>query len=128
MKFSSKALAVLTCSLGLFSINFAVSLPAKAAIVCESGTISHYQNNSLATCILGEDMNVQVYSPLSGTNNFECKAKTFISFDEKGQFTGCQLSQEIKLVKGNSVEICLADYKVNVSVTTNGTQSISCNP
>ncbi|OUL30504.1 hypothetical protein BV372_21700 [Nostoc sp. T09] len=128
MKFSSKALAVLTSSLGLFSINFAVSLPAKAAIVCEPGTISHYQNNSLATCILGEDTNVQVYTPTSGTNNFGCKAKTFISFDDKGQFTGCQLSEEVKLVKGNSVEICPADYRVSVSVSTNGLQSITCSP
>ena len=39
MKFSSKGLAVLTSTFGLFSINFAVPLPAQASVVCEPGTI-----------------------------------------------------------------------------------------
>ncbi|MEH2415484.1 hypothetical protein [Nostoc sp.] len=119
-------MAVLTSSLGLFSINFAVSLPAQASVVCEAGTISNYENGSLASCILGQDMNVQVSSPSSGSSNFECQAEKGISFDDKAQFTSCQLSQEIKLIKGNSIEICPAEYKVNVSVSTNGIQSISC--
>ncbi|BAY22000.1 hypothetical protein NIES2100_17630 [Calothrix sp. NIES-2100] len=128
MRFLSKFLAVLTSSLGLVSINFAVSMPAKAAVVCESGTISNYQNGSLATCILGQDMSVQVSSPTSAVATFECKAKNFISFDDKGQFTGCQLSQEVQLIKGSSVETCPAEYKINVLSTTNGIQSISCSP
>ncbi len=128
MKFSSKVLAVLTSSLGLFSINFAVSLPVQASVVCEPGTISNYQNGSLATCILGQDMNMQLYSSSSGSSNFECQAKKSISFDEKAQFKSCQLSQEIKLIKGNSIETCPAEYKVYVSVSTNGIQSISCSP
>ncbi|WP_094344399.1 LolA family protein [Nostoc sp. 'Peltigera membranacea cyanobiont' 232] len=60
MKFSSKVLAVLTSTFGLFSINFAVSLPAIASVTCESGTISNYSNGSLASCILGQDTTVQV--------------------------------------------------------------------
>ncbi len=128
MKSSSKVLAVLTSSLGLFSVNFAVSLPAQASVVCEPGTISNYQNGSLATCILGQDMNMQLYSPSSGSSNFECQAKKSISFDDKAQFKSCQLSQEIKLRKGNSIETCPAEYKVYVSVSTNGIQSISCSP
>nr|WP_322718823.1 hypothetical protein [Nostoc sp. ChiQUE02]MDZ8231813.1 hypothetical protein [Nostoc sp. ChiQUE02] len=126
MKFSFQALAVLTSSLGLFSINFAVSLPAHAAIVCEPGIINNHSNGSLASCILGQDMDVQVYSPSSGTSNFSCQAKKSISFDEKGQFQSCQLSQDIQLRTGNSIQICPAEYKVYVSVKTNGDQSITC--
>lgn len=128
MKFSSKVLAVFTSSLGLFSINFAVSLPAQASVTCEGGTISNYSNGSLASCILGQDTTVQVYSPSSGSSNFECQAQKFISFDDKAQFTSCQLSQEIQLRKNNSTETCPAGYKVYVSVSTNGIQSITCSP
>lgn len=128
MKFSSKVLAVLTSTFGLFSINFAISLPAQASVTCEPGRISKYQNGSLASCILGQDTTVQVYSPSSGSSNFYCQAQQFISFDDKAQFTSCQLSQEIQLRKGNSIETCPAKYKVYVSVSTNGIQSITCNP
>lgn len=128
MKLSSKFLAVFTSSLGLVSINFAISLPAQAAIACESGTIHNYQNGSLATCILGQNTTVQVYSAASGTTKFECQAEKFISFDDKGQFASCQLAQELKLIKGNSIETCPAEYRINVSVSTEGIQSISCSP
>ncbi|MBD2247335.1 hypothetical protein H6G26_28245 [Nostoc sp. FACHB-888] len=128
MKFPSKVLVVLTSTFGLFSINFAVSLPAQASVTCEGGTISNYSNGSLASCILGQDTTVQVSSPSSGSSNFYCQAQKFISFNEKAQFTGCQLSQEIQLRKGNSIETCPAEYEVNVSVESNGTQSITCNP
>ncbi|MBR8837473.1 MAG: hypothetical protein DSM106950_26545 [Stigonema ocellatum SAG 48.90 = DSM 106950] len=128
MRFTSKVLAVLTSSLGLFSINFAVSPPAQASVVCETGTASNYQNNSLATCILGQVTNIQVYSPSSGSLNFNCQAKRFISFDDKAQFRSCQLSQEIKIQRGNSIQICPAEYKVYVSSSTDGAQSINCSP
>ncbi|WP_138506732.1 hypothetical protein [Nostoc sp. PA-18-2419] len=128
MKFSSKVLAILTSTFGLFSINFAVSLPAQASVTCEGGTISNYQNGSLATCILGQETNVQVSSPSSGLSDFYCQAQQYISFDEKAQFQSCQLSQEIQLRKGNSIETCPAGYKVDVSTTPNGIQSISCRP
>ncbi len=125
MEFSSKVLPALTC-LGLFSINFAVSLPAQASIVCKPGTISNYQNGSLVTCILVQDTVVQVYSPSSGSSNFYCQAQKSIFFDEKAQFQSCQLSQEIKLIKGNSIKICPVEYKIYFSVSTDGIQSISC--
>ncbi|MBW4672820.1 MAG: hypothetical protein KME52_01905 [Desmonostoc geniculatum HA4340-LM1] len=128
MKFSSKVLAVLTSTFGLFSINFAVSLPAQASVVCEPGTINNYPNGSLAGCLLGQDMSVQVYSSSSGSSNFYCQAQQFISFDDKAQFQSCQLSEEIKLIKGNSTETCPAGYKVYVSVSTDGIQSIICSP
>lgn len=128
MKFSSKVLAVLTSTFGLFSINFAVSLPAIASVTCVGETIHNYSNGSLASCILGQDTTVQVSGLSSGSSNFECLAQQSISFDEKAQFKSCQLSQEIKLTKDNSTETCPAGYKVYVSVSTNGTQSISCSP
>ncbi|MBO3461858.1 hypothetical protein G7B40_041260 [Aetokthonos hydrillicola Thurmond2011] len=128
MKFLSKVSIVLTSSLGLFSINFAFSLPAQASVVCEPGTINNYQNGSLATCILARDTTVQVYSPTAGSSNFECQAEKSISFDDKANFKSCQLAQEIKLRKGNLIETCPAQYKVYVSVSNNGIQSISCSP
>ncbi|MGF2040049.1 MAG: hypothetical protein RMZ43_032915 [Nostoc sp. CmiVER01] len=128
MKFSSKVLVILTSTFGLFSINFAVSLPAIASVTCVGGTISNYPNGSLASCILGQDTTVQVSSPSSGSSNFECQAQQSISFDEKAQFQSCQLSQEIQLRKGNSIETCPAGYKVNVSIAPNGVQSTSCRP
>lgn len=128
MKFSSKTVAILTSSLGLFSINFAVIPPAKASVVCESGTVSNYQNGSLATCILSQDMILQVYSPNLGTFIFYCQAQNSIAFDDKAQFQSCQLSQEIQLRKGNSIETCPAGYRVYLSSSDNGIQSISCSP
>lgn len=125
MKFSSKVLAVLTSTFGLFSINFAVSLPAQASVTCESGTISNYSNGSLASCVLGQDTTVQVSGLSSGSSNFECQRQQYISFDENAQFKSCQLSQEIKLIKDNSTETCPAGSKVELSAT-NGIQSIRC--
>lgn len=127
MKFSSKILAVLTSTFGLFSINFAVSLPAQASVTCESGTILNYLNGSLETCVLGQDTTVQVSGLSSGSSNFECQGQQSISFDEKAQFKSCQLSQEIKIIKDNSTETCAAGSKVELSAT-NGIQSIICRP
>jgi hypothetical protein len=126
MKLFASGLASLTSTLGLLTLNFAVSLPAQAAIVCESGTISNYQNGSLATCILRQDTSLQVSSPHSGTFNLICKAKNYISFDDKAQFTSCQLAVDIEIKKGNSLEKCPAEYRVNVSVTNDGNLLISC--
>ncbi len=128
MKFSNPTFAFLTSSLSLFTINLAVSLPAQASIVCESGTIINYSNGSLANCILGQNMTVQVYSSSSGSSNFYCQAQQSISFDEKAQFQSCRLSQDIQIRNGNSIETCPAEYRVNFSVSTDGTQSISCSP
>jgi hypothetical protein len=126
MPLKYQGFALLTSSLGLFALNFAISLPAQASIVCEPETVSNYQNGSLASCVLGQDMNVQVSSSNSWISNFPCKAKTDISFDEKGQFKSCQLSQELQIKTGNSIQQCPADYKVYVSVANDGTKSINC--
>ena len=71
-------------------------------------------------------MNVQVSGSNSWISNFPCKAETSISFDEKGQFKSCQLSQELQIKTGNSIQQCPADYKVYVSVANDGTKSINC--
>ncbi len=126
MRFYSHSWAFLTYSWGLLTISFAVSLPAQASIVCEPGTIINYTNNSLAGCILGQDMTVQLSSANAGTSNFPCRAKSYISFDDKGQFQSCQLAQEIEIKQGNSITKCPADYRVSVSVSENGIFSINC--
>ncbi|WGV27323.1 hypothetical protein [Halotia branconii] len=126
MKFPNQTFAILTSSLSLFTVNLAVSSPAQASIVCESGTISNYSNGSLANCILGQNMTVQVYNPSSGSSNFYCQAKEYISFDEKAQFQSCRLSQDTQIRNGNSIETCPAEYRVYFSVSNDGIQSISC--
>ncbi len=126
MKFYSQSWAFLGYSWGLLTISLAVSLPAQASIVCEPGTIGNHPNNSLAGCILGQDMTVQLSSSNAGTANFPCRAKSYISFDDKGQFQSCQLAQDIQIKQGNSITKCPADYKVNVSASNNGILSINC--
>jgi hypothetical protein len=126
MKLSSPALAFFTTSLGLFTINLAISPPAQASIVCEPGTITNYANGSLKSCVLGQDTTLQVSSARSGTANFRCKAQADISFDDKGQFNSCQLSQDIQIRQGNAVETCPAEYWVNFPSSSDGNLSISC--
>ncbi|MEA5516045.1 hypothetical protein [Nodularia sp. UHCC 0506] len=128
MKFYSQSLAFLTYSWGLLTISFAISQPAQASIVCEPGTIINHANNSLAACILGQDMTVQLSSSSTGTSNFPCRAKNYIFFDDKGQFKSCKLSQDIDIREANSVKKCLENYKVDVSVLKNGILSINCSP
>ncbi|MBD2496804.1 hypothetical protein [Nostoc sp. FACHB-280] len=108
------------------TINFGISSPAEAAISCETGTVVYHPNNSLATCSLAQNINVQVSSPTIGTSNFPCKAKSYIVFDEKGQFNSCELSEEIQIRTGNVVETCPAEYKVRVSFSNQGVLSINC--
>lgn len=128
MKICSQTLAFLSYTWGLLTINFIASLPAQASIVCEPGTISNYANNSLASCVLGQDMTVQLSSSSSGTSNFYCQAQRYISFDNQGQFQSCQLAQDIQIRQGNSIQTCPAEYRVYVSVSANGMTTISCSP
>jgi len=128
MKSFSQGFALLTLVTGLLSIDLGISLPAQAAISCEPGTVSYYPNNSLATCLLAQNVNVQVTSSVSGTANFPCKAKNYIVFDVKGQFNRCELSNEIQIRNGNLVKTCPADYKVQVAVSDTGILSIACSP
>ncbi|BCL38277.1 hypothetical protein [Nostoc sp. MS1] len=128
MKSFSQSLAILASSLGLLSINAIIALPAHASIVCGSGTISNYQNGSLASCILDQDTTVQVSHSNTGTANFYCQAKKLISFDDKGQFQSCYLYQEIQIRKDNLVETCPTQYRVSILASTKGIESISCSP
>ncbi|MBD2354514.1 hypothetical protein H6G41_07710 [Tolypothrix sp. FACHB-123] len=126
MKIFSSLLAVFTSSCGLLTLNMAISSPAQASVVCETNTIAKYGNGSLATCILSQDMNLQISSYKTGTSNFVCKSQNYISFSEKGQFVSCILAEEMKIIKGNAVETCLPQYQVNVVSAEDGSLEISC--
>jgi hypothetical protein len=126
MRLSSGFGAFFTYSAGLITISLTAALPAQASIVCEPGTITNYSNRSLAACILAHNTNVQVSSPRAGRFNFPCLAKSYILFDEKGQFKQCQLAEEIELREGNSLRKCPAEYRVYVSELNNGMLSINC--
>ncbi|MBD2210064.1 hypothetical protein H6G64_08690 [Calothrix sp. FACHB-156] len=126
MKSFSSKLGIFTSSLGLFTLSFVISLPAKAAIVCEIGTINNYSNGSLATCILSHDINLQISNSRTGGSNFSCKAKSYIFFDDKGQLKSCQLSEEMKIIQGNSVETCPAEYRVDIAIAQDGSLVVDC--
>ncbi|QLE54595.1 hypothetical protein [Nostoc sp. TCL26-01] len=126
MKNKSFLLIIFTSSLSVCAVNFTFFAPAKASVVCESNTISTYANGSLSTCILGQNTTVQVSSSGSGTSIFYCQEQKYISFDEKGQFHSCQLSQEIEIRQNNSIKICPVGHKVYVDISENGIQSINC--
>ncbi len=63
-----------------------------------------------------------------GLNNnyFACQQNEYISFDEKGQFKSCTLARDLQIRNGNKITTCLAEGKVNVSISSTGIQSISC--
>ncbi|MEH1943841.1 MAG: hypothetical protein V7L01_26975 [Nostoc sp.] len=126
MKLSLQSFAFLTSSLGIVTINFAFNLPAQAAIKCEAGNMIYYPNGSLLTCILEQNITVQVSNSISGTSNFTCRGKTYISFHEKGQFNTCELANDIQIKTGNSVETCPAEYRIYVSTPDDGKESITC--
>ncbi|MEH1832323.1 MAG: hypothetical protein V7L29_09660 [Nostoc sp.] len=126
MRLSLQSFVFLTFSLGFFTTNFAFTLPAKAAIECEAGNMIYYPNGSLLTCILEQNLTVQVSSSLLGTANFPCRGKSYISFDEKGQFHTCELADDIQIKTGNSVETCPAEYRIYVSTSDDGNKSIIC--
>ncbi|MBN3883171.1 MAG: hypothetical protein V7K64_24735 [Nostoc sp.] len=126
MKLSLQNFVFLTSSLGLSTINFAFTLPAQAGVECEAGNMIYYPNGSLLTCILEQNITVQVSSSLSGTSNFPCRGKSYISFNEKGQFHTCELADDIQIKTGNSVEICPAEYRIYVSTSDDGKKSVIC--
>ena len=126
MKTVSSWLSIFTTSLGLLTVNLAISLPAKASVICETGTITNHANGSPALCILSQDMNLQISSIGTDTSNFRCKAENYISFNEKAQFTSCILAEEMKIIKSNTVETCLPEYRVEVSTSEDGSLVISC--
>jgi len=124
IKLSSHAFIFLTTALGLLTINLAISLPAKAEIVCEEGTVSKNSNGSTSSCSLAEETNVKV--KVSGGNyDFVCKAETEIFFNNEGQFKSCQLANEIQIRQGNLTKTCQIDSWVNLT-TINNDVSIDC--
>ncbi|MGM3305884.1 hypothetical protein ACSQ6I_07865 [Anabaena sp. WFMT] len=122
----SQALVFVTSLIAIPAINVVMHQSASASIVCEPGTVSNYSNGSLASCILGQDTTLQISTNMGGLLTFPCKAKNYISFDYKGQFANCRLSEEIQIKKGDSVQICLQDYLVQVSSSTDSGISITC--
>ena len=126
MKTVSSWLSIFTTSLGLLTVNLAIPLPAKASVICEPGTITNHANGSPALCILSQDMNLQISSLGTDTSNFICKGENYIAFNEKAQFTSCILAEEMKIIKSNTVETCLPEYRVEVSTSEDGSLVISC--
>lgn len=62
-----------------------------------------------------------------GSSAFHCKQGYSISFDEKGQFRSCVISDPVGIRTGNAFETCPQESRVYVSTLNNGHQSISCN-
>ncbi len=111
---------------GLFALNFFASLPAKASISCESGTINHHENGQLESCIISNNIKVNVSHPLEGSSMFTCLQKNYIYFDKSGQFQSCILSIPLAIKKGNLVEICPEKSLVSVSSENERDQFIRC--
>ena len=116
----SKLLKVAVSALSLISIT-TIPQSAFAAVSCEANTASNHSNGSLASCILSFDANIGL-----GNNYFACQQNNSISFDEKGQFKSCTLARELKIRNGNNVTNCLANGRVDVSISSNGIQSVNC--
>ncbi len=117
---SFKSLTSIFSSLSLLTISL-ISLPAKAALPCEYGTVNTYQNGSVASCTIENNVDIRI-----GTFNFPCKKGYPISFDEKGQFESCVISAPVSIRTGNTVKTCLEESMVYVSVSDTGDQSVSC--
>ncbi|HEY9780902.1 MAG TPA: hypothetical protein V6D09_12275 [Leptolyngbyaceae cyanobacterium] len=121
MKPLFKQLLSLGSSLGLLTMTLSIPLPVTAALPCKDGTVNRYQNNSIASCTIENNIQVRI-----GSLAFPCLQDHSISFDEKGQFQSCVISQSVKIITDNVVETCPAEYRVNVEIYNDGNQSVSC--
>lgn len=121
MKPSLLGLTSTAAAFGLFFIGLYFPSPAEASIPCETGTVSNYSNGSLESCVLNNNLT-------AGLNNnvYPCKAGHEISFDEKGRFHRCVLSNQLNFRRGNEFVTCLSDSWVYVSISNDGNQSVSC--
>ncbi|MBF2017545.1 MAG: hypothetical protein IGS23_20535 [Rivularia sp. T60_A2020_040] len=127
MKYFNRKLIKFASFLSVSAINLVFSQPAISAVSCEAGTISRHSNGSLAYCVLARDTKVTVSNPQIGTSIFPCKAKNYITFAEKSEFQKCTLSQELKIIKTNSVQTCPKDFIVSISTSSDGKNiSIGC--
>jgi hypothetical protein len=120
MKPSLKSLASFFSSLSLFTISLSISSPVKAALPCEGGTINRYDNGSIASCNIYNNVYISV-----GALAFSCKQGKYIYFDEKANFNSCILSTPMVIRTGNKVETCSEEFKIYVSIY-GGNQSVSC--
>ncbi len=126
MNISLKLLASIVSPLGILTLNFGFSLPVKAEVVCQSGSVSNYTNGQLHRCILAKNLTAQVTVNNASTSTFPCKANSYIFFSDKGQFESCILSAKTQIVQNNSVEVCQANMMVFLATASDGKQSIQC--
>jgi hypothetical protein len=96
-------------------------LPASAALPCKDGTISTYQNGSIASCVIYENVDIN-----TGVFSFSCLQEQYIYFDDKGRLKSCVLSSSFDVMQGSSTQVCLPKSWVSVSITNEGRQSASC--
>jgi hypothetical protein len=97
------------------------SLPVKAALPCQYGTVNSYQNGSVESCTIENNVDIRI-----GSLVFPCKQGYSIFFDKKAQFKSCVISTAIKIITGNTVETCSAEFRVEVSNLNNSKQSVTC--
>ncbi len=62
MKSSLKSLGAVLSSLGLFTISLSFSLPVKAAVACKHGTVKSYQNGSVESCTIENNVDTSAAS------------------------------------------------------------------
>lgn len=120
-KFSLKSLGSTFSSLGLFTFSLSLALPVKAALPCQYGTVNSHPNGSVESCTIENNVDIRI-----GSFVFPCKQGHFISFDEKAQFQSCVISTPVKIITDQVVETCPEEYRVDVSIPTNGNPSVSC--
>ncbi len=109
MKSSLRCLASAISSLSLFTISLSFSLPVKAALPCQSGTINYYQNGSVESCTINTNVDVS-----TGSLAFPCKQGYSILFDDKAHFKSCVISSPVRIIRDNAFETCPEEYRVYV--------------
>lgn len=87
MKSSVNSLGSVLSSLGLSTISLSFSLPVKAALPCKYGTVKSYQNGSVESCTIENNVDLRI-----GSLVFPCQQGYSVVFDEKAQFKSCVIS------------------------------------
>jgi len=62
MKSSLKSLGSALSSFSLFTISLGFSLPVKAALPCEYGTVNSHPNGSVASCTIETNVDIRIGS------------------------------------------------------------------
>jgi len=126
MKYSRKLVLTTYSILGVCTTNLLVSLPAKANIVCQVGTINRFDNGQLESCVITSKIQVMAANSRAGNSAFLCRENSYIYFDESGKFQGCILANSIKINRGNTVEVCPEQSLVYVGSVSNKNQLLGC--